>query len=640
MGKKYQKQYSKQYFAGMGIILTVIIFLLAVFAMMCWTHKVSEYWVDSIEGTYGWSYEALADGKTSLVTPKINDDYTMSFPVDPDAVRITRTITETLPAARLEMYMYGKGIEVFLDDELLYSDFQKQERNEDGFLLLDEKDTEGINKTGKTIAVSLPEDYTGRKLSLITYFGEEIDRSPVFPIYGNLETDYATFLVESVTPFVGMTLCALLAVLLAVIFVLDIFNGQTDVRILLLGLFFVLWFLDLAYGSLIGSSSLLSEYMNLSFLDGLYLAPLYLYLALHMTKWRKYLLSGGTIIWFFYEGIRMYLNQKNGEVLELGINGKETLLLFIVMIVMSVIEFWCQKEKRVKKIPRFYILLFFIVSASKILIGSREWNGNVGMYLSELVHSALWDNYKPMVHLFTDICAIMTVTILILEFIRRTVETREMVSALEERSRMTLEGYNRMLEAEEATNSVRHEMRHHMTALMGMLKKEENSRACEYITSVVKELEQLPVGRYSPNILVNAIAGFYLDKAVKQNIEIIYNLNVPEELGIMDEDLCVFLTNMLENALKACERMGTKTERYIHVKMHVEGNFLFIGCKNSISEEKGKDSKEKEGKGREEHRRHGYGMAAMERIAEKYGSILKVNQSLSEFSVKSNLCMK
>ncbi len=37
---------------------------------------------------------------------------------------------------------------------------------------------------------------------------------------------------------------------------------------------------------------------------------------------------------------------------------------------------------------------------------------------------------------------------------------------------------------------------------------------------------------------------------------------------------------------------------------------------------------------------HGYGMAAMGRIVEKYGSILKVDTGPKKFSVKTYLCMR
>lgn len=50
-------------------------------------------------------------------------------------------------------------------------------------------------------------------------------------------------------------------------------------------------------------------------------------------------------------------------------------------------------------------------------------------------------------------------------------------SVLRERSRLTLEGYERVMRAEEETNAARHEMRHHMVALAGILQDGDLQRA-------------------------------------------------------------------------------------------------------------------------------------------------------------------
>ena len=160
----------------------------------------------------------------------------------------------------------------------------------------------------------------------------------------------------------------------------------------------------------------------------------------------------------------------------------------------------------------------------------------------------------PAVTLITDFTSVMATIVLVADFVRRTLEAKQTISALEERSRLTLESYNRLLTAEQATNAVRHEMRHHMTALSGILEDGDTERARRYIASVSDEMNQIPAGRYSRNILVNVIAGTYLGQARKEGIQVEYRLDVPEKLNMEDEDLSVFFTNMLQNALEACEK--------------------------------------------------------------------------------------
>lgn len=640
-----KKEYRRQYLGGIFVVLAVVIFLLFVYSALCTTNKVSDYLADTASHSYGWSYETLTDGKVETVTPQFADEYSMVLPGDPaEAVKITRVFTETLPYAKLKVQMIsGERVEILIDGSLLYSDFQGGERNEAGFLILAQGDREQFHEkeTERTAEISLPDAYTGKEISVITYFPEGMEGSaPEYPFLGNNETDYSAAVTDSVLPVAVMTICAALAVLTAVVFVMDIPNGKPDARTLLLGLYFLLLFLNMAYSSMAGSASILAESVDVTFLSELYMAPLYLFLALHLTKWRKYLLSGGVAVWFLYEGAGMLQNIQKGFYVRADRNGLGNLLVFFAVAAALGMEYFSRRKE--KKVRWFYVMLAFAVSILRLLYEAREWEGDVWASLQNVVSSAAYRNWFPAVNLLTDVCAFMSVIILVLEFVRRTVDAKRMASALEERSRLTLEGYNRMLRAEDATNAVRHEMRHHMTALMGILKEQETERACNYISSIVTELEELPAAKYSRNILVNIIAGTYLDRAKAQGIKVEYHLPVPSDLKIADEDLSVFLTNMLENALEACMRMNPDEERYIRVKMHVGGNFLFIGCVNSVGsamedKKKLKDASAEESR---EHRRHGYGMAAMERIAEKYGSILKVDKSPVEFSVGSNLCMK
>lgn len=638
-------RHRKMYFVGIIFMLLILGLLLQVFSLLSKTSKIEIRQADQASKKYGWDYQIMCDGKVTDVVPEFEDEYTMTLPAESiDAVKITRIMSETMSYAELDVSIYGKkGIEIFVDGEVLYSDFQKDKRDEKGYLILGKKEREKIEKqVDKKITVSLPEDYTGKKLEIITYFGEgEEDFLPAFPVFENFETRYSVEVVSSVWPVVLLTIYASFVVLIAGIFVMDIPNGNTDYRILLLGLYFLFSFLGEAYNSLPGSVSELSNYSGLWILTQIYIAPLYLYLALCLTSWRKYILSASVIGWFSYEGVQIFMKTKQGEVFLADVMKKEEFFLFLLVLLLLFVECF-QKRERIKEEKKyvFYIIATLVVSIGYIISGAREWDGNIIMYFEQLIISITTsDHYSGVVHLATGICSTVAVCILVFEFIRRTIENKRMVSVLEERSNSTLEGYNRVLLAEKKVNSVRHEMLHHMIVLMGLLNNGEIKRMQEYLSNIKEEIEQLPTVKYSQNILVNIIVGAYLDRAKAEGIKVEYSLMVPADLKIADEDLSVFLNNMLENAIEACERMEPDEERYIKVKMQVNHNFLFIGCTNSKVERKIDVShSEKEKKRR--HQKHGYGIEAMNKIAEKYGSILKIDQSSSEFSVKTNLLMK
>ncbi len=178
----------------------VVVLILSVFSRMSVTNNIEKYLMDTEDTRYGWSYEIMTDEGVTAVEPEFLDKYTMVLPggEDAKAVKITRTFTETLPEASLEWTSYNSAVEVLIEGELIYSDFQTKERNEAGFLLLWQEEIDQI-RPEKTVKISLPWKYTGMELTMITYFGEGAEgASPVYPFVKNDRTEYAMYVTDSV----------------------------------------------------------------------------------------------------------------------------------------------------------------------------------------------------------------------------------------------------------------------------------------------------------------------------------------------------------------------------------------------------------------------------------------------------------
>lgn len=634
----------KQYIGAVALILFLAVFILTVFSLASRTDKVDLYLMDKRSARYGWRYEALVDGSVRAFEPDFSGEYILKTPEGTEAVRITRTMTEDMPEAALEWMCYLDGVDVFLDGELIYSDFPQLERDEDGFVHPDRQAWDKLARLEDGIwrqtSISLPADYPGRELSMITYFqaGSGVT-VPEYPFLGNYDTGVAGTVVLSVKNSAVMTIYALMALSMAGMFLLDRRNSGSDGRTLLLCLYFLMLFLDEACNYEVGYYSALLTYLDLRFLRVIYMAPLYLYLALRLTKWWKWPLCGGITAWALYAGVREFLSVRQNEALAVSI-GPGALLVFLALAVAFCVEAVQRDGRRpAAEKKRFvrYGLLAVAVTAVYVIDKVRRWDG-IDRYLRDGIWQAVsMGNFWPLVSLVTDITSYMTVILVVTEIIRRTVQTRRTMDVLRERSRLTMEGYERMLKAQERTNAANHEMRHHMTALAGLLRAGDTARAAEYAASVTDALDKLPTVRYSANILVDAIAGTYLDQAKAQGVQVEYTLKVPAQMAVADEDLSVFLTNLLENALHACQRVAPKQPRYIRLKMAVHENFLFIGCVNSAPDEQEADGSDAEERLRSQH---GYGLEAMRQIAEKYSSMLLIERTEGEFSVRSNFSLR
>ncbi len=659
--RKNRFEYQAQYMIGLVSIVIIILLFLNILLGLAQTDKADFYLRDTSYQSFGWEYEILSDGDVTVETPEFGAYDAISFPEKSiQAVSISRVMTEEIPRApEIETVHYNyQLIEIFLDDLLLFSELPDGERNEEGFLLLDGTNPVIQKKAslkhefypyGNTMRLSLPDDYQGKTLRIITYFfgevpifGEVPNYEPVYPSLGSYESRYAPYLADLVMPIAALILYAVCIVLLIVVFVLDIPNGRKDVRIFLLALYFLFLFIYTLKGPTVSVVAETDDHAVVQILGEYYILPLCLYLALLFGDWKRWLLLGGTAVWSVYIALQLRTTAGSGYFAA-DAEGKGSFLLALLFLLVFLLDFIVCKRKQVdRKRALMYAVLAMTVFALCVFSEARRaYNGDI-LECLELVFSLAFAGYFiALMSLIQNTCAAMAIIVLVVEFLRRSTETRTMVTVLEERSRATREEYHRMLDAENATHSLRHEMSHHLTALMGFLREGENERAEEYIASVVKELNGLPVFRYSQNTIVNVIAGSYLDRAAKEGIRIEHKLSVPETLAILDEDLSVFLSNMLQNALEACERMAPASERYIHINMNVHGNYLAIGCTNSISpeQEKASDSAPQSQRTGRRHG-HGYGLKAMSNIAEKYGSILNIEKDSSRFSVKTILNLK
>lgn len=635
-GSEVRSKHWWKYAGGAVLLLATVAFLLAVFYALSHT-KVQDYlFLDTMSQPPGWRYEILLDGKVQEYEPEFADEYTPVFPDGAEAVRMRRILTEELSFAQLQWSSRMNGVEVFLGEELLHSDFLTDKRDENGFLtsapeeLMRIQDERRNDMLGRSVCVSLPDNYIGRELCMTTYFPANTSSPfPAYPTLCNDDTRLSVALVTNVETIFILTVYALFTLIIAVIFFIEIYNDKADYRILLLILYFALLFLDTAACSGTGNYGLFPKYLTQGSLNHLYIAPLYLYLAMQFPRRRKIMFSLWTVGWFLCTAALVMRNLQNGLWANTGFNGIGAFLLSLALGITCFIEILRSGKKQ-------YFITLIMVSVFCLYRQAKVFD-SITSYLFNVLYGIFsFSNYLPGVTLAANICAGMSIISLMVEFIRWTLRTNAEVSVLKEQKRLVLANYNLLLEANKASSSVRHEMRHHITALSGILDCGDVERARRYIASITSELNQLPVGYYSHNVLVNVIAGTYLNRAQTQGIRIQHCLNVPPGLPIADEDLSVFLNNMLQNAVEACERMNPEHRRYINIQMNLRENFLFIKCVNSTD-----DPPKDISRADEEQLRsgHGYGLAAMRKIAEKYGSMLMIEQLPGEFEIKSNLCL-
>ena len=164
----------------------------------------------------------------------------------------------------------------------------------------------------------------------------------------------------------------------------------------------------------------------------------------------------------------------------------------------------------------------------------------------------------------------------------------------------------------------RHDLRHHLQYLLSCIENEQTERAKDYISGICAELDAQQVHRYCENEAVNLILSAFVKRAERTGIKIDIRGALPTVVTISDNDLCVILSNALENALRACLPIageGMPCVVSVEFRFHAKNGRLFLQiinpCREEVRFEKGIPTSSRPG--------HGIGVQSIRALVARYG---------------------
>lgn len=177
----------------------------------------------------------------------------------------------------------------------------------------------------------------------------------------------------------------------------------------------------------------------------------------------------------------------------------------------------------------------------------------------------------------------------------------------------------------EKVRQFRHDFRHHIAAMEGLVYGGEYSELEKYMGQLSqkdKELNRERV-RYTGNFMVDSIIfGITRDQKFKE-VDFQFDGGLPSNLGVKDIDICGVLANVLENAMEACLKGNDR--KAVIMKAGCYENMISFQIKNTYDSSRykalagGEFYSSKEGDG------HGYGIQNMERVVKSYNGRMEYN---------------
>ncbi len=166
---------------------------------------------------------------------------------------------------------------------------------------------------------------------------------------------------------------------------------------------------------------------------------------------------------------------------------------------------------------------------------------------------------------------------------------------------------------------LRHDMKNHMSSLIGMLQGNDAKQAEEYVRGMLQgtlECNADGVSR-TGNAIVDSLVNHKCGIARAEGIAFEASVFLPAELPFQGGHLTIVFGNLLDNALEACLEVE-EGKRYVTLGASYEKEVLMIAVTNPYCGERRKDRAGKYVTTKKDRRSHGLGLSSVEQAAEAY----------------------
>lgn len=175
----------------------------------------------------------------------------------------------------------------------------------------------------------------------------------------------------------------------------------------------------------------------------------------------------------------------------------------------------------------------------------------------------------------------------------------------------------------------RHDMRHHLLLLDGLLSGGNIEQAQEFIKAGMADLDSFTPKKFCENETVNLLCSSYDSKAQRIGVRLEIKAILPKNIPLTDTELCSVISNGLENALQAVSHPDVP-DKWVEFYCEVKQNKLFIQMKNPyagqvvirdelpVSDQEG----------------HGYGCYSIQTITQRNGGLCSFEAKDGLFSLR------
>ena len=161
------------------------------------------------------------------------------------------------------------------------------------------------------------------------------------------------------------------------------------------------------------------------------------------------------------------------------------------------------------------------------------------------------------------------------------------------------------------TKALRHDMKNHILIVKGLLERENLERARVYLEEMDTASARLSFSFHTGSPILDILLENKMALARNKGISVTSAIGPFLPCSIDDMDFCSILSNALDNAIHACEKLNKNQKKYIHIEACRQENLLLLEISNSCHPKT--------------HFHYGIGLSNIRRTAEKYAGTIKIH---------------
>lgn len=280
-------------------------------------------------------------------------------------------------------------------------------------------------------------------------------------------------------------------------------------------------------------------------------------------------------------------------------------------------------------VPLLLLLLRFVTPAVRRLIGQPpkfqcRFGAIPAIYYAfdytTVVYTDLLTSGSPVaVEFMPFVCCVSYLVFLLYHSAeeRKHSQLQQVQKSLDIQLKQSAREIGALRESQALARQYRHDLRHHLQYVSACIENGQVEQAQEYISGIDREIEAQKVQSYCENEAANLIFSSFDVRAKKDGIVMNVQGVLPAFMMKSDSDLCVLLSNALENAIHACQAVVDGTKRVIDIQVYDRDGKLFLQMTNPFEGH----IRFEQGIPVSDRPDHGIGVQSICAIVQKYGGV-------------------